>query len=309
MTFAPAIQLLALSLATIPISSLRAAPGDAIIRAQAGAWEIVITTTARVAGAIHSLTWNGKEFINSSDHGRQLQSASNLDNGTPITNETYNPTEAGSVRDGAGATSTSQLISMESGPNWLQSTNRMAFWLAPGDSSSGNRAKNTTQLSQHLLTKRVTIGYKSLPQVISYDVSFSVPTGESHQHAVFEALTGYMPATFSTYSQFNPRSRQLEPLGVGPGEIGRPVVLSLPSGSHAMGIYAPPQPGPGLSGPTYGRFSFDHANVSKWNCVFRLQIPTGIRPAKYPFKMFVAVGTLDDVTQALGALDSEFAAH
>lgn len=25
--------------------------------------EIVITTTSRLAGAIHSLTWNGKEFI------------------------------------------------------------------------------------------------------------------------------------------------------------------------------------------------------------------------------------------------------
>ncbi|NBU77116.1 MAG: hypothetical protein EBS30_18195, partial [Planctomycetes bacterium] len=35
--------------------------GDSVIRAKAGASDIVITTTSRVAGAIHSLKWNGME--------------------------------------------------------------------------------------------------------------------------------------------------------------------------------------------------------------------------------------------------------
>jgi hypothetical protein len=34
--------------------------GDAVIRAPADASEIVIATTSRLAGAIHSLTWNGR---------------------------------------------------------------------------------------------------------------------------------------------------------------------------------------------------------------------------------------------------------
>jgi hypothetical protein len=55
--------------------------GDAVIRASANGSEIVITTTSRVAGAIDSLTWDGREFIDSHDHGRQMQSASNLDLG------------------------------------------------------------------------------------------------------------------------------------------------------------------------------------------------------------------------------------
>ena len=42
--------------------------GNATIRASVGDSEIVITTTDRLAGAIHSLTWNGKEFIDSHDH-------------------------------------------------------------------------------------------------------------------------------------------------------------------------------------------------------------------------------------------------
>src|SRR5258708_5824181 len=63
--------------------------GDATIRAKAGASEIVITTTARTAGAIHSLTWNGVEFVDSFDHGRQIQSASNFDCGQKFIPEVF----------------------------------------------------------------------------------------------------------------------------------------------------------------------------------------------------------------------------
>jgi hypothetical protein len=72
------------------LTTLLAAGTDAnaTIRAAAGQSEIVIKTTARTAGAIDSFTWNEREFIKTFDHGRQLQSASNLDCGTPITAET-----------------------------------------------------------------------------------------------------------------------------------------------------------------------------------------------------------------------------
>ena len=136
-----------------------------MIRAKAGASEIVITTTSRLAGAIHSLTWGGKEFVDSADHGRQIQSASNLDAGTPILAETFNPTEAGSRRDGAGATSSSRLLALTARGNVLESKTQMAFWLAPGEKSGGHPAKNTTVLSKHLLAKRVTIGVRGLPNV------------------------------------------------------------------------------------------------------------------------------------------------
>jgi hypothetical protein len=91
--------------------------GDAVIRAPAGGSEIVITTTSRVAGAIDSLTWDGREFIDSHDHGRQMQSASNLDLGGGFFNECFNPTEAGSMHDGAGPTSTSRLL-------WISASGR-----------------------------------------------------------------------------------------------------------------------------------------------------------------------------------------
>ena len=293
--------------AVLGMCSAGAAPtGNATIRAKAGPAEIIVTTTARLAGAIHSLTWNGREFIDSFDHGRQLQSASNLDCGTPITGETFNPTEAGSRRDGAGETSSSRLLHWRIESNALQTVTQMAFWLAPGEKSGPNPAKNTTILSDHLLAKRVCIGYKNLPHVISYDVVFSLPIGERHHHAVFEALTGYMPAAFEEFHQFNPRSGELDPLSDGPGEQRQPVVFSVAGGSHAMGIYAPPQPVGNTTGPTYGRFRFRAEKVVKWNCVFRATDNGGLAPGEYPFRMFVIVGDLKTVQESLRALHDDF---
>lgn len=297
-------SLSAIALLLAPLAALAAdlAEGNATIRATAGPSEIVITTTSRVAGAIHSLTWNGREFIDSADHGRQLQSASNLDCGTPITSETFNPTEAGSRRDGAGEKSSGRLRHRRVGPNALQTTSQMAFWLAPGEKSGPNLAKNTMVLSDHLLVKRVRIGYQNLPHVISYDVTFSLPIGERHTHAVFEALTGYMPPEFEKFHQFDPKTGELEPLSDGPGEVPHPVVLSMAGGSHAMGIYAPQQPMARITGPTFGRWRFVPEKVVKWNCVFRLTDDRGITPGEYSFRMFVIVGDLETVKVSMRTL-------
>lgn len=282
--------------------------GDAVIRREAGDSEIIITTTSRVAGAIHSLTWNGKEFVNSVDHGRQIQSASNFDAGTPFTPETFNPTEAGSVRDGAGPKSTSRLLHLVAKGHELQTTNQMAFWLLPDGKSQGHPAKNTTLLSDHLLTKRVRIGYKNLPHVIQYDVTFGVPVGERHNYAQFEAVTGYMPPEFEVFWKFNPQLRELEPLDDGPGEQPRPVVLATSNGSHAMGIFSPDQPSHGFETIGYGRFRFVDAKVVKWNSVFRFRdVTNGIAPGDYTFRNFVIVGDLATVKESLIELGREFA--
>ncbi len=279
------------------------ADGNVVIRAAAGSSEIVIRTTSRLAGAIDSLTWNGQEFINSADHGRQLQSAANFDAGSTIKNETYNPTEAGSRRDGAGPRSSSKLLKMTTGKNWLLSTSQMAFWLAPGDKSGPNLAKNKQNLSDHLLTKRVEIGYRDMPQVIHYQVTFQVPPAEEHRVAVFEAVTGYMPAKFSRFWKFNPVNSQLEPLTDGPGEQPLPVVLATPDGRFAMGCFTPEKKRPLLESIGYGRFRFPVQQVVKWNCVFRLRNQqAGIPSGNHKFELFILVGNLKTVRQDLQRL-------
>ena len=278
--------------------------GNGSIRGRFGESDIVITTTSRLAGAIHSLTWNGKEFIDSTDHGRQLQSASNFDADSAFTGETFNPTEAGSLHDGAGDRSTSRLLHYLAKDNQLQTTSRMAFWLRPGELSAGQPAKNTTELSDHLLTKRVTIGYRDLPNVISYDVTFGVPIGESHQYAQFEALTGYMPADFRRFVAFDAASGEFEHLSDGPGEQNHPVVLSTEAGDFAMGIYAADQPSKNFENAGYGRWYFDAEHVVKWNCVFRIRDANGIAAGDYSYRMFVIIGTLEDVRVSMIRLHS-----
>jgi hypothetical protein len=279
--------------------------GDPVIRGKAGPSEIVITTTARVAGAVHSLRWNGKEFVDSFDHGRQLQSASNFDCGKDFTPETFNPTEAGSRADGTGAKSSSKLLKLEASGNELRTTARMAFWLAPGDKSEGHPARNDRVLSDHLLSKRVRIGCKDLPHAIEYEVTFTVPEGEKHTYAQFEALTGYMPPEFGHFWQYDAASVELRPLDDGPGEQAHPVVLATEDGRYAMGVYSPDQPSRGFEGIGYGRFRFKAEKVNKWNCVFRVRDPAGIAAGKYSYRVFVAVGTLEDVRRTLRRLDRE----
>jgi len=138
--------------------------GNAVIRGKAGPSEIVITTTARVAGAIHSLSWNGKEFIDSYDHGRQMQSAVNLDCSNDFIPEVFNLTEVGSSSDGTRERSSSRLLRMRVANSELQTTTQMAFWLAPGEKALGNSARNGKVLSDHLVSKRFRIGHKGLPQ-------------------------------------------------------------------------------------------------------------------------------------------------
>ncbi|QDV17068.1 hypothetical protein Pan153_17020 [Gimesia panareensis] len=287
----------------------QAAPdGNAAIRRKTGDSEIVITTTNRLAGAIHSLTWNGKEFIDSFDHGRQLQSAASFDCGRTgeFWAERFNPTEAGSRSDSAGPTSSSRLLLLQARGNELKTTTQMAFWLAPGQKSSGRPALNQKILSNHLLSKQVRIGYQDLDQVLDYRVTFTIPEGEHHTYAQFEALTGYMPAEFESFWKLNPETGKLQPLDDGPGEQKDLVILSTQDQQYAMGVFSPDQPSPGFEHAGYGRFRFTPQKVVKWNCVFRVRNPQGVPPGKYVFQVFVAVGTLADVKQAILTLEKKF---
>ena len=274
--------------------------GDSVIRAPAGSSEIVIRTSDRMCGAIRSLTWNGKEFINEADHGRELQSASNLDVDGDIKGETFNPTEAGSRDDGAKQTTTGRLLYLHAEGADLVTTNQMAFWLLPGEKSGPNLAKNTNALSNHLLAKHVHIGIPNFPNVIDYTSTFILPRDEKHVHGVFEALTGYMAYEFDQFWAFDFKTRKLQPMDAGPREGPLPLIFSTKDGGHAMGIYSPPDPK--IPKRTYGRFKFDSAKVTKWNCVFRINDPNGIPPAEYSCHMFVIVGTLDDVRATMDAL-------
>jgi hypothetical protein len=296
-----------LLLPTVVLAQAPAVSGDAELAGTIGGKPLVIRTTSRLAGAIDSIKWDGVEFIDSHDHGRQLQSALNADVDGVYHVECYNPTEAGSVVDALGPKSTSRLeaISVRDGSLWTRT--RMAFWLAPGMKSGGHLAQNTTLLSDHVLNKKVRIGRPGMDHVLDYKVTFTVPGDRPHKFLQFEALTGYMPWSFSEELRFDAKTESLVPLPRQNGEQRDPVVLSTPSGSHAMGIFTPARPPAGQPAVGYGRFKFEHEKVVKWNCAFRLRSPAGIKPGVYGYQLYVVIGTREDCRRTLAALTREFA--
>jgi hypothetical protein len=301
------MKLLLLFLSALAYAQAPGVSGDAELSGTIGGKPLVIRTTSRLAGAIDSLMWDGVEFIDSHDHGRQLQSAINTDVDGVFHVECYNPTEAGSVVDALGPKSTSRLEAMSFKDGVLSQRTRMAYWLAPGMKSGGHFAQNRTLLSDHVLTKQVRIDRPGMDHVLDYKVTFTVPTDRPHKVLQFEALTGYMPATFSEELRFDAQTAMLVPLPRQNGEQRDPVVLSTPSGSHAMGVFTPDRPPAGQPPVGYGRFKFEREKVVKWNCVFRLRQPEPIKPGDYSFQLYVVIGTREDCRRTLAALTREFA--
>ena len=288
--------------AFICISVLYQPMGDSSISRKIGREEVVLTTTNRLAGAIHSFRYRGMEYIDSFDHGRQLQSAANFDDGKKFFPEVFNPTEAGSEADGRGPTSSSRLLDIKAGDGEIRSSCQMAFWLKPSGKSNGNPAYNSTILSKHILHKQVRIGFEDIEQVLDYRVTFVMPGDEHHTYAQFEALTGYMPWNFQNFLRWEPDFKKLVPLEKIQGEQRYPVVLATSDGKHAMGIYAPAKFRGDCNGPGYGRFVFPNDKVVKWNAVFRIRNEKGVPAKEYGFRMFVPFGTVAEVEKTLATL-------
>lgn len=268
---------------------------------------LTVTTTNRLAGAVHSIRWQAKEFIDSADHGRQLQSACSFDamSDDPFWAERYNPTEAGSRRDGDSDRSSSRLLGIESTEREIRTSTQMAFWLNPGERSQGRLALNTSSISDHVLDKRITLGAYEDPHVIRVDNTFHLPENQSHRFAQYEVLTGYMPSEFSTFWKVSTTDGRLLRLDDGPGEQSDPVILATKDHRFAMGAVSMGNPQWIDSAPGYGRFRFPTENVVKWNVVFRHRQLPRITQNKASFRVLVMVGTLEQVRSliwdALGA--------
>ena len=67
---------------------------------------------------------------------------------------------------------------------------------APAAASAGHPARNRVPLSDHLLTKRVRVGYKGLAHAIEYHVTFTLPEGEWYRAQQFlEQFMGRLGAS------------------------------------------------------------------------------------------------------------------
>ena len=255
---------------------------------------IVQADTVRFAGAISSLRFNGFEYVNTVDHGRELQSAVSFDN----LGECWNPTEAGSRADGSGPLSSSVFVGGTITSKSKFSTRAlMANWLAPGDIvGCPGGALNPTIVSPDALTKTITIGAAGRSNVVRHEVTFEVR--ESHSSGVFEALTLYTSPSLDTPWTYDPRTRTLTKILFPQAEQGLPVILSTADGRFASGVWSAGLPQQGFPALGYGAFYFP-GDTAKWNCVYRMNdVPEG----DYSFTVYSFFGTVADVTKSMDAV-------
>jgi hypothetical protein len=288
--------------ACIEATPAPAATGDLKIERPALGSTIQVETSARFAGSVSSIVFRGRQFVDSRDHGRELQSASSFDG----LGECFNPTEAGSVADGAKLTTTSKLLAANAGPNWIATETDMAFWLPPGRdykkqcgmTPTVTHAVNKTDTGHHILDKRIEIGAEGEDNVIVDHLTFTVP--EAHGSGTFEAATLYTPSDFSQRYVLNFDTGQVAPTSL-IGEQNYPVILATADGSSAVGLFSPflPQAGRG-----YGTFTFPDTN--KINCVFR-EKPIAANQ-KFSYVCEFVVGTLAEVKATIIELHAK-AAH
>ena len=276
------------------------ASGRVELRGDALGSEIVIGTSARMAGAIDSLVWADREFINSLDHGRELQSASSFNS----LGECFNPTEAGSARDSDGPESSSVLLSLRAEGRELRTRSQMAFWLEEGETSIHCSVGTSVPRSRtpHTLSKAVTIGALGIANAIEHQVTFTVP--DAYDTGTFEALTAYTTPDLTRFHTYDPRSGELTALSDGPGEQPLPVIFSTPDGAYALGVYSRDLPQPRHPRAGFGRFNFSTppggSNATmKWNCVFRME---PVQAGDHSFRCFTLVGSLRDVQDGMSEL-------
>ncbi len=158
---------------------------------------ISVAVDSRNGGAISSVIWKGIEFVNTTDHGREIQTAIQLDG----SGEQNNPTEAGSAADSGGGTSSSRNLSVTTTSNSITTSNLMAYWYPVGGQTCSDIG----------LSKTVAID----GNVIRAEITIHNP--RDHASSAIEGLTGYINAPFNTIAQT------------------APVIMSTPDGSAAMG--------------------------------------------------------------------------
>ncbi len=278
--------------------------GDATISQSVLGRPLLLRTSSKYGGAVWSLVWNGKEFIDSYDHGRLLQSSS-----YPNVNEwglCYNPVEAGGVDDLRNNYSTSAIKALTATSNSISTRNQSAYWIAPGDPSSPCPGVMTRpySISNNYISKTVTVGAFGLSNVIRYDATFDVP--ESVSDISFEIVTGYMPSEFNHAWTYNLASASVSPRPLTMAEPGNdhatftldPVIFSTKDQQYAIATVAFDLDGHNVLSPSrYASYKFP--DTTKFNCQAS-EGPNG--PRSYTYTCYLVIGTLSDVVGTLNQL-------
>lgn len=265
---------------------------------------VYLRVSTQFAGAVDSLVWRGKQFINIYDHGRQISYAWQMDRH----GECLNPTEPGSASDLFQPGSTSVLKQVcQTAPNKLSTSTQAAYWTAPGETgfcdSGTKQAVNTQAISDHILNKQITIGYQGIENAILFDATLKLP--RDHSWLGLEFPTAYLTSEFDSFWRYDPQNKELtqsESEAVQAPwaftNVGKlPPIISTADGQFALGAYTDE------TIIAYEQLRYEvpnpHDTTSKWNIVLH---ETPAPAGDYRYQTFAIIGTLEDVTRAMDAL-------
>jgi hypothetical protein len=298
------------SLATLLLAPLAASAAELSQKT----WRITngtlaVTVSRRDAGAVCSLIYDGQEFVNDHDHGRQLQVAWFYND----LGEAYNPTEAGSDKDGVGAFSTSRLVSVQLDGETLRTVSHPAHWRHT--SLPEKHRKNTGLVSKDTLTKTLRLGHEGDGHVLVFDTAVAVSgelTGPPIHSMRIEAPTLYSNPHLSRHYQFDLASGKLEEVPSRArnydqmNEVIRHVarhdlvpILSSRDGSHAVAFFTP-QRGHFWAYYTHDVPSKDPMNAcGKMTAFFKHAAEAG---QSYSYRTFIVVGDLATIQASVRRL-------
>jgi alpha-tubulin suppressor-like RCC1 family protein len=310
------------------LSSHAQVNGNATISAPVFDTTLSLSTSTQFAGSVTSIKFRGKEFINNWDRGRQLQQNLQFFNRF----ECYNPYEAGSLYDSLDKPTSSKLLSLSANGNTLTSSTQMAWYLHQRESQDVRDGCGdpslwispvppyTGPLSDYRVTKRVTIGYAGIPNVIEYITDFFIP--EPVQKGI-NNITAVLNYDFSSVWSYDVVSKDYRSIRALAGEDDRIKVVATPDGNYAFGFYSPEllQPYRNIGQADFWRvvppdpFYRDPNDPSKidpnYACVHigsinRYEGFNGPGPISYD-RNYLVIGNLAQVRDALGKLHLQFA--
>jgi hypothetical protein len=266
--------------------------------------QVRVVANQVAGGAISELWWNGKQFVNDYDFGRQIQIAFNLQ----LPGETNNPTEGGDKHGWpgvkpAGWAHGSPLIGASIVGTTLQTTCQPLQW-SPENFGGG---PNNPVIWKGTIGKQLDLDFAGFPRVIRWITNINFPS--SSNFLDLEIVTAYLNSEFNTFYAYNAATNVLDSMTAAVPNNGcldpsqdarlRPaaggVLISTSDNNFALGVYRKDAGNNfGLckflgSGST-GKYGFQ---TTKWNTLFRPG--NGVTAGAHSYTAYLVVGTRDQV--------------
>jgi len=186
--------------------------GEVMLSLTAGGVEV--ESNAVAGGVLWRWTWNGMEFVNNADYGREIQAAFYY----PPTSEIYNPNEAGDYfpRADPATAHGSPVLRLENQGNTQITRTVPLNWDAP---SFGGDADHPVIWDQIVLGKDLTLNYANLGAVAKYTTHLVLPAATGGGIA---APAIYLRANFTRFWTYDATSKTLQE-----------VTTQVPNGCHS----------------------------------------------------------------------------